>query len=349
MSKSLKVVCFIVIFLMVFAPFVLSADNTASLESGRVLEAKSPGSPAEAPKKFVREGDLRGMRGVLYSQIPDTTTANGYASQLDTVYPFAADMCDDITPDGTGWRIDSVTTWWANWNGFVTWDSVKAMRFMVYRDSTIISPHPVDSPFINILVSDSNFTSASFESSRVRVDMALPGSVELPADTIFWIEVQPVNVYSVNGQTGWMSADGCGNRIAFYHRFPVIGINQWTSAEIQHGDTLEVALALRGGYLSGITEENIESLILSVDQLTDPGRALISYSIGRSSSVTVKIYDILGKSVKTLVDIENETPGVRTVTWDYKNDKGTAVVNGVYLIRLESGGKTATQKMILAK
>lgn len=342
MSKSLKVTMFTIVFLLVFASFALLADDTG-------LEACS-GSPAETPKKFVRESDLRGMRGVLWSQIPDTINANGYACQLDSVFPFDADLCDDIMPTGDGWIIDSVTTWWANWNGYTSWDSVRYMRFLVYRDDTANSPRPVDSAFIDMVVPDSNCTAAEFGSLRCRVDMKLPVSVQLPPDTIFWIEVQPVNLYSLNGQTGWMSGTGgIGDGIGWHMRFPYIGYSTWISAAVYGIDSLEVAMVLRGDLVSGIPEDNSESLFLSVNQLPSTEQAMISYSINKSGPATLKIYDLLGKKVKTLVDAENASLGVKTVYWDYKNDNGTSAVNGVYMVRLESDNKAATQKLILAR
>jgi hypothetical protein len=230
------------------------------------------------------------------------------------------------------------------------------MRFIVYRDSTykdtlLPSPHPVDSPFIDMVVPDSLCTSAEFGTYRCRVDMELPVSVELPGDTIFWIEVQPINIYSLNGQTGWISAVGCGNGTGFYIRFSAIGIDEFTSAELYWGDSLEVAMVLRGDMLSGIPEDvegDSEPLFLSVVQPTS-GRALISYEINSSGPVTLEVYDIMGKKVRTLVDVENEIPGIKTVNWDCTNGNGASVVNGVYLIRLESNNKNATRKMILAR
>lgn len=342
MLKSVKFTLLTLVFLLAFTSFILLADNTVS------LKAKSP---EDAHMQLIREGDRMGMRGVLYSQIPDTISASAYACQIDSVYPLDADACDDIMPDGPGWRIDSVTTWWWNWTAFTTYDSVPYFHFMVYRDSAAISPHPVDSPFIDIIVPQSNYTATAFDtiSHKYRVDMVLPTSVELPPDTIFWIEVQPNTLFSINGQTGWIGQSGCGNGTGFFHRFPQAGINDWVSAEIQHSDSIEVAMVLRGDYISGIPEVIEKSLMLSVDQLTDRGRALITYSVSKRGPLTLKIYDILGKKVRTLIDKANETPGIKTVSWDYENDKGASVVNGVYLIRLKSNDKTATQKMILAR
>jgi hypothetical protein len=41
--------------------------------------------------------------------------------------------------------------------------------------------------------------------------------------------------------------------------------------------------------------------------------------------------------------------GVRALVWDGRDDAGREVASGAYLARLQSGGRTATHKMILAR
>jgi hypothetical protein len=55
------------------------------------------------------------------------------------------------------------------------------------------------------------------------------------------------------------------------------------------------------------------------------------------------IYDLLGRQVAQLIDADLPA-GRHSVRFD-----GTGLASGVYLIRLESGGKVATRKMVLLK
>ncbi len=52
---------------------------------------------------------------------------------------------------------------------------------------------------------------------------------------------------------------------------------------------------------------------------------------------TLKIYNILGQLVRTLVD-EEKLPGRYEVVWDGKDDRGKEVTSGVYFYRLETEG-----------
>lgn len=77
----------------------------------------------------------------------------------------------------------------------------------------------------------------------------------------------------------------------------------------------------------------------------------ISYQIpdGRSPNhSTLKIYNILGQEVRTLVD-EFQEPGNYTVTWDGKDENGVDVASGFYFYRILVGDFTATKSMVLMK
>ncbi len=59
--------------------------------------------------------------------------------------------------------------------------------------------------------------------------------------------------------------------------------------------------------------------------------------------VTVKIYDLLGKEMATLVD-EHLTPGKYERTWDAGD-----VASGVYLCRMTAGSYSTVRKMVVMK
>ena len=69
----------------------------------------------------------------------------------------------------------------------------------------------------------------------------------------------------------------------------------------------------------------------------------ISYTIPKSGRVSLKIYDILGKEVSTLVD-EQQEPGTHTVTWNAQN-----LASGAYFYRLVAGDYVKARKMMLVK
>lgn len=69
----------------------------------------------------------------------------------------------------------------------------------------------------------------------------------------------------------------------------------------------------------------------------------IQFDIADQSTVTLKIFDILGREVATLVD-EVLAPGSYTVTFTAQD-----VVDGVFFYRLQAGNFAQTKKLILVK
>jgi hypothetical protein len=63
---------------------------------------------------------------------------------------------------------------------------------------------------------------------------------------------------------------------------------------------------------------------------------------------TLKIYNIRGRLVRTLVD-ESKVAGTHEVTWDGRDEGGNEVASGVYLYRLQAGDFDQTKKMVLMK
>jgi len=74
----------------------------------------------------------------------------------------------------------------------------------------------------------------------------------------------------------------------------------------------------------------------------------ISFTLPKQNTVSLKIYDILGREVRTLLNSE-QTAGVHKVTWDGKNNFGTKVASGTYLYRIVAGDFVQSKKMILLK
>ena len=79
-------------------------------------------------------------------------------------------------------------------------------------------------------------------------------------------------------------------------------------------------------------------------------KTTIEYEVPEKSNVTIKIYDILGREVKTLVDNEEK------VRWKYKVEfDATNIASGVYFYRMQgnpisgAGSFTQTKKMVVLK
>jgi len=75
---------------------------------------------------------------------------------------------------------------------------------------------------------------------------------------------------------------------------------------------------------------------------------VIKFTLPLDTRVSLKIYNILGQVVNTLVD-EALPAGSHSVVWDGKNEQGSDVASGVYFYRIKAGDYESIQKMTLLR
>lgn len=75
---------------------------------------------------------------------------------------------------------------------------------------------------------------------------------------------------------------------------------------------------------------------------------MIKYHVQSSGSTKLIVYDLLGRSVRTLVD-DVQTAGWHMILWDGTNDSRQGVSTGTYFYRIENKGQAQTKKMLLLK
>jgi hypothetical protein len=75
----------------------------------------------------------------------------------------------------------------------------------------------------------------------------------------------------------------------------------------------------------------------------------ITYSIAQPEYVSLKVFDVAGRQVRTLVDEYVSMPGPRDVRWDGRSDRGEQLPTGVYFYRIQAGQFKAIRKTILAR
>jgi photosystem II stability/assembly factor-like uncharacterized protein len=74
----------------------------------------------------------------------------------------------------------------------------------------------------------------------------------------------------------------------------------------------------------------------------------LRYNVAAQGKVTMKVYNILGQEVRTLVNAVKE-PGYYEVMWDGRSDRGAEVSSGMYFYRMEAGKFILTKKMLFIK
>ena len=75
---------------------------------------------------------------------------------------------------------------------------------------------------------------------------------------------------------------------------------------------------------------------------------LIKYDLAEDALVSISIYDVTGRMVKSLINM-NQSTGYHSLRWNATNDIGESVSAGMYIYTIQAGEYRATKKMVLLK
>jgi len=112
---------------------------------------------------------------------------------------------------------------------------------------------------------------------------------------------------------------------------------------------IPVSLTVTDG-LSGVDEQGLPSVVSLSGAYPNPFNPAtnIKFATPRTGHVELKIYDLAGRHVRTLVDGRQDA-GHHSVMWDGTDQRGRGVASGAYYYRLQADGFDQTQKMLLLK
>lgn len=74
----------------------------------------------------------------------------------------------------------------------------------------------------------------------------------------------------------------------------------------------------------------------------------LRYHLPQASQVILKIYNLLGQQVRTLVD-KAQAAGYHTVQWNGRDDMGSVMVSGVYCYVIQASEFNAVRKMVMLR
>ncbi len=74
----------------------------------------------------------------------------------------------------------------------------------------------------------------------------------------------------------------------------------------------------------------------------------IRFEMKEKGLVTLKIYNVAGQLVRTLVDGVRDADAY-AIAWDGRNTIGSAVASGIYFYKMETNGFSETKKMVLLR
>ncbi len=105
------------------------------------------------------------------------------------------------------------------------------------------------------------------------------------------------------------------------------------------------------GFATSVEENGTIPTVFNLDQnYPNPFNPTtsISYDLPKNEFVSINVFDLMGREVKTLVNKE-QVAGFRSVKWDATNNLGQPVSAGMYIYTIQAGEFRQTRKMVLLK
>jgi hypothetical protein len=80
-----------------------------------------------------------------------------------------------------------------------------------------------------------------------------------------------------------------------------------------------------------------------------PQISVIRFGLPKAAAVRLRIFDLAGRTVRTLLDNKNFAAGYHEAMWNGRDNDGRTVSAGIYLYRLETANFSASRKLILLR
>lgn len=182
-----------------------------------------------------------------------------------------------------------------------------------------------------------------------------------PNEDIWQVDV------SANGGATWVSLENT-----------TASANQWVRMEFDLADYIPLTSTVRLRFVA--SDLGFDSLVeaaiddLSIETLPAPGAAeeaaawkprfgidrlspnpiagissggaVVEYAIPRAGLASIRLYDVRGALVHTLVEAPTD-PGVHRLDWDGRDAAGRTLPAGLYFIRLQASGRSEVRKVVL--
>lgn len=283
--------------------------------------------------------------------------------------------------DGTSWQGDvliSDTSWAdrnANWYPTIAMDS-DANLFVIYhtndasddslsRRNLLLQKKGWDQTWDQSVTSVIHTeTAADMLTTTATVDendiLHLVYRVDIPEDTTGIDEM--IYQYSGNGGDTWSEQmvvsrpnhdagyATIGARVRTEYGIDITFRESYTEFVGDQDTTSIIYVNIPYDIIDDVAEEEVPTTFELIRNYPNPFNPTTTFvfNVVKSGSVSLKIYDILGNEVKTLVS-EDMAIGNHQIIWDGTNNKNQLVTSGIYLARLQTLKSRNTIKVQLLK
>ncbi len=158
-----------------------------------------------------------------------------------------------------------------------------------------------------------------------------------------------VSIFSSSGVERGLRVDENGYKLVFLS-FPFEGVKV-DNAFPSNQRTLVARTLAWFDETTGVADNDVVGRLAIAQNHPNPFNPVtnIAFTVpAETASTTLRIYDVSGRLVTTLVD-EPMPAGAHSVVWDGTNLDGERLASGIYFARLDAGTESAVRKMTLLK
>lgn len=106
-------------------------------------------------------------------------------------------------------------------------------------------------------------------------------------------------------------------------------------------------LVVTGGTTDAGAPRRVGGLALSAPRPNPFGRTTrLSFSLPLPADVSLDVFDLGGRHVRSLLRNERRPAGAHAIEWDGRDASGESTSSGAYFVRLRAGGETRTQRVL---
>jgi hypothetical protein len=110
-----------------------------------------------------------------------------------------------------------------------------------------------------------------------------------------------------------------------------------------------VALKLAGGADAVNGSDDLDQNVPNPFVVSVSGQTTIGFDLAAPESVTLRVFDVLGHEVRTLISGEGRAAGHNTIQWDGRDGSGNVVADGMYYYQIVTPDFTQCVKMQVAR
>ncbi|VAW14948.1 hypothetical protein MNBD_BACTEROID01-1836, partial [hydrothermal vent metagenome] len=164
---------------------------------------------------------------------------------------------------------------------------------------------------------------------------------------LFSIKADTASMFTADGSA---VRDDDGREAALSPRFACLGCHNDAPDDGIPDKTVEQAVAGAIGMHSKSTNVNSLTLGLKIRSYPNPSSKYfnISYTITTPEEITLRIFNIAGRNVYSLVK-GNNIAGNNIIEWDGTDNSGVELQPGIYFINITAGNLSSTEKIIKIK